>query len=113
MNVSFNGFNETALTFRCNDEISKLYPVKISDDATVAKCNSGDNFIGFCLDSDLENATVQMSGYVKTTYSDTVPALGITKLVANASGGVKTNASGRACTVLAVNSTDSTVEFLF
>ena len=113
MNVSFNGFNSTALTFRCADEIAKLYPVKITDDATVAPCNSGDQFIGFCLDSDKENATVQMSGYVKTTYSGTVPVLGRAKLVADASGGVKTNTSGVECIVLAVNSTDSTVEFLF
>ncbi len=113
MNVSFNGFNESALTFKCNDSIAKLYPVKISDDATVAKCNSGDPFIGFCLDSDTENATVQMSGYVKTTYSEAAPTLGKTKLAADASGGVKTLATGIQCTVLAVDSTDSTVEFLF
>ncbi len=113
MNVSFNGFNETALTFRCADKIEKLYPVKISDDATVAPCNTGDLFVGFCLDSDKENATVQMSGYVKTKYSDTAPALGFTKLAANSSGGVKAGSTGVACTVLAVNSTDSTVEFLF
>lgn len=113
MNVSFNGFNSTALTFRCADEITKLYPVKITDDATVALCNSGDQFIGFCLDSDNENATVQMSGYVKTTYSDAAPALGRAKLVADASGGVKTSSAGVACIVLAINTTDSTVEFLF
>ncbi|MBR3588282.1 MAG: hypothetical protein IKL16_01840 [Clostridia bacterium] len=113
MNVSFNGFNETALTFKCADKITKLYPVKISDDSTVAKCNSGDQFIGFCLDSDNENAVVQMSGYVKTTYSDSAPALGRTKLVSDAAGSVKTGTSGVPCIVLAVNSTDSTVEFLF
>lgn len=113
MNVSFNGFNESALTFKCEEEITKLYPVKISDDATVAKCNATESFIGFCLDSDAENATVQMSGYIKLHYSDSAPALGKNALVSSVNGTVKEDASGTPCTVLAVNSADSTVEFLF
>lgn len=113
MNVSFIGFNEKALTFKCEDEITKNYPVKISDNSTVAICNEGEAFTGICLDSDRENATVQMSGYVKTTYADSVPKLGINALVSAADGSVKENASGTPCTVLAVNAADSTVEFLF
>ena len=113
MNVSFNGFNESVLTFKCPEEIEKLYPVKISSAATVAKCITNDAFTGFCLDSDKENATVQMSGYVKTTYSDTAPALGRTALVADAAGGVKENSAGVPCIVLSVDAADTTVEFLF
>lgn len=113
MNVSFKGFNEKALTFMCEEEITKGYGVKVTDNSTVAKCDEGDAFVGFCLDSDSENATVQMSGYVKMNYSDTAPALGKNALVCAADGTVKENAAGTPCTVLSVNSTDTTVEFLF
>ncbi len=113
MNVSFKGFNEKVLTFKCEAEITKGYGVKITDNQTVGMCDEGDAFVGICLDSDNENATVQMSGYVKMNYSDTAPALGKNALVCAADGTVQENAAGTPCTVLAVNSTDTTVEFLF
>lgn len=113
MNVSFNGFNEKVLTFKCAEEITKLYPVKISDNATVSICNEDEAFTGICLDSDKENATVQMSGYVKTTYSGSAPVLGINALACDAAGSVKQKSGATPCTVLAVNAADSTVEFLF
>lgn len=113
MNVSFNGFNENVLTFRCEGEIEKLYPVKIADNATVAMCNTDEKFIGFCLDSDSENATVQMSGHVKLHYSDSAPELGPNTLSASENGTVKEAANGTPCTVLAIDSAESVVEFLF
>ncbi len=113
MNVSFIGFNEKVLTFKCAEEITKLYPVKISDNSTVAICNEDEAFTGICLDSDNENATVQMSGYVKTTYSGSAPNLGRNELTSAADGSVKEKTGGTPCTVLAVNAADSTVEFLF
>ncbi len=113
MNVSFKGFNEKALTFMCEEEIAKGYPVKITENSTVSKCGESEAFTGICLDSDSENATVQMSGYVKMNYSDTAPQLGKNALVCAADGTVQENAAGTPCTILAVNSTDTTVEFLF
>lgn len=113
MKVSFNGFNENSLTFMCEEEIAKGYPVKITANHTVAKCDDGDAFIGLCFDGDNENAVVQMSGHVKMTYSGTAPALGKTELACAADGSVKENAGGTVCTVVAVNTTDTTVEFLF
>ncbi len=113
MKVSFNGFNEKALTFMCEEKIEKLYPVTITDNSTVSKCGDGDSFIGICLESDNENAVVQMSGHVKMTYSGAAPALGKNALVATADGTVKENAGGTPCTVISVNSTESTIEFLF
>ncbi len=113
MNVSFNGFDNSALTFKCGGKIEKHYPVKISDNSTVAICGEGDSFIGFCLDSDNENATIQMSGYVKMKYSDTAPELGKNALVAADDGTVKENSGGTVCTVLSVNTAETTVEFLF
>ena len=113
MKVSFNGFNDKALTFMCEEEITKGYPVIISDNYTVQKADNADSFTGICLESDNENAVVQVSGYVKMNYSDVVPSLGRNYLVCAADGTVQENSTGTPVTVLAVNDTDATVEFLF
>ena len=39
MKVSFNGFNDKALTFMCEEEITKGYPVNITDNYTVSKAD--------------------------------------------------------------------------
>lgn len=113
MNVSFNGFNTKALTFICEGDIFKGYGVKITDNSTVSMCEEGEAFTGICLDSDNENAVVQMTGYVKMPYSEGTPALGRTSLVCGPDGSVKEGEDGTVCTVLAVNPAESTVEFLF
>ncbi|MBE6784100.1 MAG: hypothetical protein E7536_08835 [Ruminococcaceae bacterium] len=113
MKVSFNGFNDKALTFMCGEEITKGYPVKISSKHTVAMSNADEEFIGICLESDNENAVVQVSGYVKMNYSDTVPSLGRNFFICAADGTVKESTDGTPVIVLGVDSTDTTVEFLF
>lgn len=113
MKVSFNGFNDKALTFMCEEEITKGYPVNITDNYTVSKADTADSFVGICLESDNENAVVQVSGYVKMNYSDAVPALGHNYFVCAADGTVQENSKGTPVTVLAVNDADTTVEFLF
>ncbi len=113
MNVSFNGFNNKELTFICTDDLLTGYPVKITENATVAKCNEGDEFVGICTHADSENAVVQLMGHVKMSYSDTAPALGRNTLVCGADNAVKVASDGVPCTVLAVNTTEMTVEFLF
>ena len=113
MNVSFNGFNNKALTFKCEGKIEAGYPLNITSKHTVSQANAGDSFVGFCLDSDSKNATVLVSGYVKMNYSGAVPTLGKTYLVCAADGTVEENSSGVAVTVLGIDETDTTVEFLF
>lgn len=113
MTVSFNGFNNKALTFAAKGSIERNYPVKISESSTVSQCSDGESFVGFCVDCDGESAVIKMSGYVKTVYTGTKPSLGKTTLTSSADGTVKTGSSGTVCTVLAVNTSDSTVEFLF
>lgn len=113
MKVSFNGFNDKVLTFKCTDKITAGYPLNITSKHTVSMAGSGDSFVGFCLDSDKENATVLVSGYVKMNYSGAVPKLGRNFFVCTADGSVEENASGTPVTVLGVDDTDTTVEFLF
>lgn len=113
MKVSFNGFNEKELTFKCEEEIPVGSPVKISANSTVAVCNENDAFIGFCTYSDSENATVQMAGHVKISYSGQAPELGRNTLAAGADNSVSKSASGVNVTVLNVDTTEMSVEFLF
>lgn len=113
MTVSFNGFNDKALTFAAKSSIERNYPVKISENGTVSQCSDSESFIGFCVDCDGESAVVKMSGYVKAAYTGTKPSLGKATLTSSADGAVKTGSNGTACTVLAVNTSDNTVEFLF
>ncbi len=113
MNVSFNGFNDKVLTFRCEDKIEAGYPLNITSKHTVSMANGGDSFVGFCLQSDGKNASVLVSGYVKMNYSGTVPTLGRTYLVCSADGSVQENSKGVPVTVLGIDETDTTVEFLF
>ncbi len=113
MKVSFNGFNNKALTFMCGEELTKGYPVKISSKHTVALANAEEEFIGICLESDNENAVVQVSGYVKMNYSESAPSLGRNNFICAADGTVRESASGTPVIVLGVDSADTTVEFLF
>ena len=113
MNVSFKGFNDKVLTFMCEEEITKGYPVNISNNNTVSEAETAESFVGICLESDNENAIVQVSGYVKMNYSDSAPALGKNHLVCAADGTVQENSTGTPVTILAVDDTDTTVEFLF
>ncbi len=113
MNVSFNGFNEKALTFKTTNEIPALAPVKITANKTVSLCNEGDEFVGIAISSDDENAAVQMSGYALMSYSGSAPAFGANYLVCGANNAVKASSEGTLCTVLSVDTASMTVEFLF
>lgn len=113
MNVSFNGFNDKVLTFKCEEKIEAGYPLKITSKHTVSMAESGNSFVGLCLDSDGKNASVLVSGYVKMNYSGTVPTFGRTYLVCAADGTVEENSKGVPVIVLGVDETDTTVEFLF
>ena len=113
MKVSFNGFNSKELTFICDDSSIVGFPVKITENSTVSKCNEGDGFVGICTQADSENAVVQLTGHVKINYSGSAPVLGRNTLVCGEDDTVKASADGVPCTVLNVNTTEMTVEFLF
>lgn len=114
MSVSFNGFNEKLLTFKCAAEITAGYPVKISANGTVAACASGDELCGVAVESDSSYSSVKLCGVVTLPYTgSTAPSLGYTSLAADGAGGVSVPASGgRTYLVLSLDSTAGTVTFM-
>ena len=93
MNVSLNGFNETMLTFSCNEEIMQGAPVKMGENKTVTACAQGDKPVGFVVAARMGVAGVMMSGYFTKSYTGEM-ALGHQNIVANNDGGVEINENG-------------------
>ncbi len=110
MSVSFSGFNKNTATFRVTEDIAKNSPVKMSENNTVAVCNS-EAFCGIAQESDGGYAAVQLSGTVTMPYTGGAPEIGFSKL---AGSGDKVTASdnGREYLVVAVDETAQTVTFL-
>jgi len=94
MAVSFNGYNETLVTFQAGTGTKKGIPVKLNADREVAACAANNLFCGKCVAVSGGYASVQLTGYVKLPYTGTAPAVGYTMLAADGSGAVKTVASG-------------------
>ena len=112
MSVSFNGFNMNILTFRCIEEIPEGTPVKVSKANSVEPCFDGDVFHGIAVDGDEKYVSVQLKGIVTVRYSSTAPTVGLNKLGANVSGGIKVTETGREYLVLSVDEAQSKVTFL-
>ncbi len=89
MNVSFNGFGENVVTFETEGSVSAGMPVMVSESGKVKAANGV--FCGICVGERNGYAAVQLSGYVKVTFS-AAPAIGYTKLVGK-SGKVSTDTS--------------------
>ena len=109
MNVNFNGFGENAATFIADGTLTDAgVPVKMKDNGTVAKCDSGDSFCGVCIGVRGGYAVVQLSGYV-TVKSDKKIGVGYKKLASSADG-VSVSTTGRE--YLVIDSTDTSVGFI-
>ena len=109
MKVSFEGAGEQVLSFMKASGVEKGSLVKLSANATVAKCAAGDNFAGVCIKADDSFADVKTAGYVELGYTGTAPAVGYAKLTADGDGNVKT---GREYLVISVDSAAAVVGFI-
>ena len=85
MTVSFNGFNESVLTFKTIAKIESGTFVKMSGNGTVAACESGDEIIGVVISGDENHAAVQVGGVVTAPVASGVTGLtpGFNILTAN------------------------------
>lgn len=113
MNISFEGIGEKPVTFISADaEKGKM--VKVSAAGTVSKCAAGDTFDGQALYVEGGYASVKLSGFVKATYTGTKPAVGRAYLLADGSGGVKTDSTkaGDVKLVVDVDESAGTVTFI-
>lgn len=112
MKVSFEGVGEQVLSFMKASGVEKGSLVKLSANATVAKCAAGDNFAGVCIKADDSFADVKTAGYVELGYTGTAPAVGYAKLTADGDGNVKTADTGREYLVINVDSAAAVVGFI-
>ena len=112
MKVSFEGVGEQVLSFMKASVVEKGSLVKLSANATVAKCAAGDNFAGVCIKADDSFADVKTSGYVELGYTGTAPAVGYAKLTAAGADKVKTADTGREYLVISVDSAAAVVGFI-
>lgn len=112
MKVSFEGAGEQVLSFMKASGVEKGSLVKLSANATVAKCAAGDNFAGVCIKADDSFADVKTAGYVELGYTGTAPAVGYAKLTAAGDGKVKTADTGREYLIIKVDSAAAVVGFI-
>ena len=112
MKVSFEGAGEQVLSFMKASGVEKGSLVKLSANATVAKCAAGDNFAGVCIKADDSFADVKTAGYVELGYTGSAPAVGYAKLTAAGADKVKTADTGREYLVIKVDSAAAVVGFI-
>jgi hypothetical protein len=113
MKVSFEGIGDQFVTFYAADGTKAGQPVKISANGTVATCTETERFAGVAVHITEDGfATVQTKGYVTLTYSgDTAPVIGFGKLIADGTGGVKTDSNGGEFLIAEVDAIGKTVGF--
>jgi len=109
MNISIKGYGENTATFRTDGVVSVSHTVKMTDNLTVAPCNSGDAFIGTVINVKNNYACVQLDGFVTLSYTGTAPAVGYCTLAADGKGGVKVSDTGREYLVAEVYTPSKTV----
>ena len=112
MTVSFNGFNEKAVTFLCGDGVEAGGTVVVSDNGTVSAAEEGDILCGVVSAVDGDCASVQLTGYVRLPYSSTAPEAGYNTLSCDGNGGVCVDEDGKSYLVIDVDTTDTTVGFI-
>ena len=97
MSISFTGirdratFKASSLTFGSDE--GKV--CKVTANQTVGLCADSDKFHGVIETIERDNAycVVRKTGYCQLDYSGAAPSAGIVKLAADASGGVKVDAT--------------------
>ncbi|MEG2008077.1 MAG: hypothetical protein RR055_04560 [Oscillospiraceae bacterium] len=120
MTVSFEGIGEKLATFyntaTTANRAVKNQPVKVTDSGEVSKCAAGERFMGVALTADSGFVAVQFAGYVEQPYTGTPPAAGYAYLVANGTGGVKTDTAqahvGGEFLVIEVDKTNGVLGFI-
>lgn len=113
-NISYRGFNASALTFESESEFTKGDPVAISAAGACSPAEEDDLFLGICVSVRGNLITVQMEGYVEAAYSGTAPECGWGKLCADGDGGVAVSEEETAplYRIIEVDTVNKTVGFI-
>ena len=87
-NISYRGFNSSALTFESEADFTKGAPIGFNSEGVCAQAEKDDAFIGICVSVRGSLVTAQMEGFVEAAYTGEAPAYGWVKLCADGNGGV-------------------------
>lgn len=101
MKTSMYGYDQSVVTFLGNG-LKQGDIVSISDNYTVEKAQAATLFCGVVLSSEEKYASVQTRGYIQVPYSGTL-GLGFTNVVADGTGKICEDSSGRQALVVGLN----------
>ena len=96
MAISFGAIGERYVTFLAGSGAEAGVLCKVTGNAEVGACASGDCFCGVVTQVRGGTASVLMGGYVELPYTGTAPAAGFAELVADGAGGVRVPAAATA-----------------
>lgn len=94
MNIGFNGFCDSTVTFEADATVEKGTLVKLIDDNTVAACEEGDKVVGICVNVREGYAAVKLYGYAEIPVEGAV-SVGYQTLSAANSTCIQFDAEGR------------------
>lgn len=109
MSISFNGIRDkatfTASSLTYGTDEGKV--CKVTANQTVGLCADGNQFHGVIETIERDNAicVVRKTGYSTLDYTGADPGAGIVKFLADASGGIKVDATGQEYLVVDVDTT--------
>lgn len=115
MNISFDGINESIVTFLAQGEINPGCLVTPSNNNTVKQAEDNSNFIGVCVSTKSGLAAIQISGFatikIKTLGETT---FGRQYFVADSDGSLKLSESSNnlavPLNVVSIDKTKSTID---
>ncbi len=112
MSVAFQGMGSMVVTFQADLATTGNFAALVSNN-TVKNANGGVAPVGLILNKRNDHAAVQTQGYIQANYSgDTAPSLGLQKLVADGTGGLRlegTGETGRTCLVVNLDADNKTM----
>lgn len=113
MNALLNGFESSEATFKTLSTVAEKRAVALQSSNEVYYPMSTKNFTGIVASYKDGVASVVMKGYAVAEFKDTIPNIGICKLAPTSSGYMEVDETdGKAYTVVGVDLTNKTLEFI-
>lgn len=113
MTPILTGFETKCATLTSGEGIAKGDAVMLGENYTAVAVASSGAFCGVCTAIRNGYATVALKGHAVASYSGTAPSVGYNALSGDGKGGVKVDAeNGRQILVVAVNTSDNTIEII-
>ena len=113
MNVFFNGFDTNEATFKTTAAVLTGRAVALKNTGEVYYPDEGAPFTGIVSAYRNGLASVVMRGYAVASFKETLPSVGICKLSVGKMGALEVdNENGKPYTIVNVNLTNKTIEFI-